>query len=73
MRLPSFGLSFNNPDFVKLAESFGATGYRIENAEALLPQLKEALNRKGVQIVVCPIDYNKANKVLGMVKDDIIE
>lgn len=32
------------PDFVKLAEAYGADGYRIEKPEDLLPVLKKALD-----------------------------
>jgi acetolactate synthase-1/2/3 large subunit len=35
--------SFNNPDFVAYAESFGAAGYRITAADELLPTLRAAL------------------------------
>lgn len=52
-----FGLGFGNPDFVTLAESFGAQGYRIEKTEDLAPTLARALNAKGVQIIDCPIEY----------------
>ncbi|MEE0815746.1 MAG: thiamine pyrophosphate-dependent enzyme, partial [Desulfovibrio fairfieldensis] len=31
------------PDFVKLAEAYGAEGYRIEKPEDLLPELEKAL------------------------------
>lgn len=66
--LSSFGLSFSNPDFIKLAESFGATGHKIEKTEALLPSLEKALNSKGVHIIACPINYQEANKILGSIK-----
>ncbi len=32
-------IGFNNPDFVKYAESFGAKGYRIERAVGLIERL----------------------------------
>ncbi|MDE7240892.1 biosynthetic-type acetolactate synthase large subunit [Desulfovibrio sp.] len=32
------------PDFVRLAEAYGAEGYRIERAEDLLPELEKALS-----------------------------
>lgn len=35
------------PDFVKLAEAYGAEGYRIEKAEDLLPVLEQALSTPG--------------------------
>ncbi|MES3031693.1 MAG: acetolactate synthase large subunit [Patescibacteria group bacterium] len=68
MSLPDFGISFNNPDFVMLAKSFGAHGYKVEKAEDLAPLLEKALNSKGVHVIACPISYDKANEVLGKVK-----
>ncbi len=68
MNLANFGLSFNNPDFVKLAESFGATGHKVTKAEDLEKILKQTLNAKGVHIIACPISYEKANKALEKVK-----
>ena len=50
-------VSFDNPDFVQLAESFGAKGYRIGAAEELLPTLRAALDDDAVSIVACPVDY----------------
>ena len=64
MALPAYGLSFNNPDFVMLAKSFGAVGYKINKARDLLPLLQKSLNAKCVHIIRCSINYNKANKTL---------
>lgn len=52
-------IDFQNPDFIKLAESFGAKGYRIEQADQLLPTLKTALADDAVSIIDCPVDYNE--------------
>jgi len=52
-------VTFGNPDFVQLAESFGARGYRIEAAEQLLPVLKQALADDAVSIIDCPVDYSE--------------
>lgn len=41
----SFGTAFNNPDFVRLAESFGVKGVRAEQLHAFEQALKEALNQ----------------------------
>jgi acetolactate synthase I/II/III large subunit len=38
-----YGSELQNPDFVKLAESFGAKGYRTDSAEGLKELLKTAL------------------------------
>ena len=56
-------VSFNNPDFVKYAESFGAKGYRIENTEDLLPTLARAIKDDTVSIIDCPIDYSENLKL----------
>ena len=52
-------IKFNNPDFVTYAESFGATGYRIEKTADLLPTLKQALADNTVSIIDCPVDYSE--------------
>ncbi|HEY4732288.1 MAG TPA: acetolactate synthase large subunit [Gammaproteobacteria bacterium] len=54
---------FNNPDFVKYAESFGAKGYRIEKTADLLPTFKKALADKTVSIIDCPVDYGENLKL----------
>lgn len=56
-------IKFNNPDLVKYAESFGAKGYRIENAGQLLPTLKKALADNTVVIIDCPVDYSENMKL----------
>ena len=52
-------IKFNNPDFVKLAESMSLKGYRIESAEAFLPTLKAALAQTVPTVIDCPIDYRE--------------
>jgi len=72
MDLPSFGLDFKNPDFVMLAESFGAIGHRIKSADDLNIILKDTLHTKGVHIIDCPIDYTEANEVLAQIDKENI-
>jgi len=55
----SHGVSFSNPDFVKLAESFGAIGYRPETCEEFDRLLKEALTKTVPVIIDVPIDYTE--------------
>jgi acetolactate synthase-1/2/3 large subunit len=57
------GVSFGNPDFVVLAEAFGAKGYRVESARALGPTLAEALAHRGPSIVDVPVDYGENAKL----------
>lgn len=65
MDLPDYGLTFGNPDFVKLAESFGAIGHRVTSTDDFGAKLATALNAKGVQIIDVPIDYSLTNAALG--------
>ena len=55
----TYGIEFNNPDFVKYAESFGAKGYRVNKAEEFSKILKQALNEKTVSIIDVPVDYSE--------------
>ncbi|CAN1211587.1 acetolactate synthase large subunit [Tumidithrix helvetica PCC 7403] len=50
---------FGNPDFVKLAESMGLIGYRVESAIDLIPTLKEALEQSVPTVIDCPVDYRE--------------
>lgn len=65
MGLSDFGLSFTNPDFVKLAESFGAQGHLITSAQEFQPMLEKAIASKGVHIIALPIDYSENKKAFG--------
>ncbi len=67
-----FGLDFNNPDFVKYAESFGATGYRPESVDELNIMLETALNAKGVHIIDVPVDYSLNHAILNvLIKESV--
>jgi len=52
------GSEYGNPDFVKLAESFGAAGYRIETPDRIEPVLEEAMNCGKLAIVDAQIDID---------------
>ena len=52
-------VTFTNPDFVRLAESFGAKGYRIQRAAELLPTLQWALADETVSIIACRVDASE--------------
>jgi acetolactate synthase-1/2/3 large subunit len=54
---------FDNPDFVKYAESFGARGYRVQRTEDLPTILEEALANDTVSIIDCPVDYRENIKL----------
>jgi acetolactate synthase-1/2/3 large subunit len=50
-------VSFGNPDFVRLAESFGASGHAVGSADELQPTLAGAFEAGGVHVIACPVDY----------------
>ena len=52
-------LSFNNPDWLKLAEAFDWHGHKVENSKDLLNTLEKAFNEEGPSLVVIPIDYRE--------------
>jgi acetolactate synthase-1/2/3 large subunit len=52
-------VSFDNPDFVRYAESFGARGYAIRAAGELLSTLRKALDDDAVSVIACPVDYRE--------------
>ncbi|WP_376691208.1 acetolactate synthase large subunit [Wenzhouxiangella sp. EGI_FJ10409] len=64
MGLADFGLDFGNPDFVRYAESYGASGYRVESAAHLNALLRDCLARPGVHLIDCPIDYGDSQQQL---------
>ncbi len=64
MGLQDFGLQFNNPDFVKYAESYGATGHRIARTNELAPTLENAFSTGGVHLIDLPVDYSQNGPVL---------
>ncbi|TCP24522.1 acetolactate synthase large subunit [Scopulibacillus darangshiensis] len=64
----SSNIKFGNPDFVKLAESFGAKGIRIEKAEDLQHALKEAVGEKRPVVIDCPVDYSENVKLTERLK-----
>ena len=60
---PDFGLNFGNPDFVKYAESYGATGHRVAAAEGLSKLLKDCFSQGGIHLIEVPIDYRENGRV----------
>jgi acetolactate synthase-1/2/3 large subunit len=66
-------VDFKNPDFVQYAESFGAKGYRISQADELRPTLETALrDTDHVHVIVCPVDYSENMKLIAKLGDTTI-
>ncbi|MFP6652325.1 MAG: thiamine pyrophosphate-dependent enzyme [Dehalococcoidia bacterium] len=51
----SIGAELHNPDFVKLAEAYGARGVRAEGADALEAAVKEALKIEAPSLIEVPV------------------
>ena len=59
----AFGVDFSNPDFVKLADSFGVKGIRAQPTNTLEQILTWAFSGEKPVIVDVPIDYS-SNELL---------
>ena len=60
MGLPEYGLDLDksNPDFVALAEAYGAKGHRVGGTDEFSTVLQHCLSTPGcVHVVEVPIDY----------------
>jgi len=64
MGFADWGLTYGNPDFVKYAHAFGASGHRVESAEQLPGLLRHCLTTPGVQLIDCPVDYAENDRIL---------
>ncbi len=56
-------LAFGNPDFAKLAESFGMWGRELTSASQIIPALKEAFEQDGPALIAVPVDYAENMKL----------
>jgi acetolactate synthase-1/2/3 large subunit len=64
MGFNNFGLDYGNPDFVKYAESYGATGHRPTSHIEFKKVLEHALNSKGIHIIDLAVDYSLNHSIL---------
>ncbi|MBI09847.1 MAG: acetolactate synthase large subunit [Rhodospirillaceae bacterium] len=56
-------LSFTNPDFEMLAQSFGMWGKHVNSPEELPKALEEAFKQDGPSLIAVPIDYQENIKM----------
>ena len=59
-----WGLEYNNPDFVKYAESYGAHGHRITSVSGFSETVDRAYREGGVHLIDMPVDYSQNVKEL---------
>jgi len=64
MGFNNFGLDYGNPDFVKYAESYGATGHRPTSHIEFRKVLQQALDSKGVHLIDLAVDYSLNHSIL---------
>ena len=64
MGFNNFGLDYNNPDFVKYAESYGAIGHRPTSHIEFRKVLAQALDSKGVHLIDLAVDYSLNHSIL---------
>ena len=67
-QIEEFGKSaftkFNNPDFVKLGQSFGAIGYNVESTEEFSKILQKAKKSTSIPVIISiKVDYSR-NRLL---------
>ncbi len=62
-----FGLSFENPDFVKYAESYGAIGHRVSSSKGFKELIEECISTEGVHLIDCPVDYSENDEILNKI------
>ncbi len=64
MGFSNYGLEFNNPDFVKYAQAYGAVGSRINSTDQLVPSINDAFDAGGVHVIEVPVDYSDNDRIL---------
>jgi len=64
MGFDTYGLDLENPDFVKYAEAYGATGHRPTSCEDFAETLEKCVNGKGVHLIDLAVDYSLNHSIL---------
>jgi len=64
MGFDTYGLDLGNPDFVKYAESYGASGHRPTSCEEFEETLEKCVNGKGVHVIDLAVDYSLNHSIL---------
>jgi acetolactate synthase-1/2/3 large subunit len=68
----SSGVDFGPVNFVKLAESFGAAGLKIDHPDEIAPTLKKALAIEGPVVVAIPVDYRDNHRLMEIWRPDVL-
>jgi len=66
MGMDNFGLDYQNPDFVKYADSYGAHGHRPANNEEFEKTLEHCLTSGHVDVIDLAVDYSLNHEILNV-------
>lgn len=66
MGFENYGLDYNNPDFVKYAESYGALGHRPKSDAEFQDILAGCLSTDGVHVIDLAVDYSLNHAILNV-------
>ena len=66
MGFKDWGLTYDNPDFVAYANSYGAKGHRAKSSEHLAEVLAHCRDTPGVHLIECPVDYSENDQILNI-------
>jgi acetolactate synthase-1/2/3 large subunit len=66
MGMENFGLDYQNPDFVKYAESYGAHAHRPESDDEFKAMLHDCLNSGHVDLIDLRVDYSLNHSILNV-------
>jgi acetolactate synthase-1/2/3 large subunit len=64
MEFKDYGLEFGNPDFVKYAQAYGASGHRLKSAGELSILIEKGFSEGGVHLIDTPVDYADSYRIL---------
>ncbi len=64
MGFANYGLDFQNPDFVKYAQAYGAMGHRASSAANFSRLAEAAFEVGGVHVIDVPVDYSENDRIL---------
>ena len=62
--LADFGLTFNNPNFVDYAKSYGANAICVSKPKEFVEALEVLVQSSGVNVIVVKFDYSNSSESL---------
>ncbi|MAN53229.1 MULTISPECIES: acetolactate synthase large subunit [unclassified Marinimicrobium] len=64
MGFSDYGLNYGNPDFIRYAQSYGATGVEVTSIPHLVDSVQSAWHQGGVHLIVVPVNYEENEPLL---------